>query len=84
MLLPTLLSLSLVASLARADMPTKASVILASGTELQPRLEIRELEKDVDQWNLFLLGFKSLKEVNSTDHLSYYRIAGGHSFAPLS
>jgi tyrosinase len=76
MLPPRLSSLLLAASLVPVATPLQPSVILASSTELQPRLEIRELEKDVDQWNLFLLGFKRLKEVNSTDHFSYYRLAG--------
>ncbi|KAF2423095.1 Di-copper centre-containing protein [Tothia fuscella] len=68
------------ASLVRTATPAIPSVILASSAELQPRLEIRELEKDTDQWNLFLLGFKRLKEVKSSDHLSYFRIAGIHGY----
>ncbi|KAK6428007.1 hypothetical protein LTR95_015856 [Oleoguttula sp. CCFEE 5521] len=48
------------------------------GTSPQPRLEIRQLEKDVDQWNLFMLGLTRFMATNQSEKLSYYQIAGIH------
>lgn len=47
---------------------------LVDGTH--PRVEIRELEKDEDKWNLFLLGMWRFQNMNQKDKLSYYQIAG--------
>jgi hypothetical protein len=44
--------------------------------DLQPRLEIRELAQDRDQWEVFLLGLRHMQESNATDPSSYYAIAG--------
>lgn len=46
------------------------------GTSPQPRLEIRQLEKNADQWNLYLLGMRRFMSTNETEKLSYYQIAG--------
>ena len=46
------------------------------GTSLHPRLEIRELEKNADQWNLYLLGLRRLQSIDQGDKLSYYQVAG--------
>ena len=43
---------------------------------IQPRLEIRQLEKNVDQFNIYLLGLVKFHATNQTDKLSYYNIAG--------
>lgn len=43
---------------------------------IQPRLEIRQLEQDADQWNIYLLGLVRFYATNQTDKLSYYQIAG--------
>nr|OQO21312.1 hypothetical protein B0A51_09062 [Rachicladosporium sp. CCFEE 5018] len=48
------------------------------GTSPQPRLEIRQLEKNVDQWNLFMLGLTRFMATNQSEKLSYYQIAGIH------
>lgn len=45
---------------------------------VQPRLEIRQLEANTDQWNLYLLGLARFQAVNQTDKLSWYQIAGQH------
>ncbi|KXL44734.1 hypothetical protein M433DRAFT_166430 [Acidomyces richmondensis BFW] len=45
---------------------------------VQPRLEIRELQQNEDQWNLYLLGLARFQAVNESKELSYYRIAGIH------
>jgi tyrosinase len=42
------------------------------------RLEIRDLQKNTDQWNLYLLGLTAFKNVDETSDLSYYGIAGIH------
>jgi hypothetical protein len=57
----------------------KPAVIVQKWTnpaDIHPRLEIRDLEKDPDQWNIFLLGFQRMKNMNSSDLLSYYAISG--------
>ncbi|KAF2834822.1 Di-copper centre-containing protein, partial [Patellaria atrata CBS 101060] len=46
------------------------------------RLEIRELEKIPDQWNLYILGLDSMQKMNQSGRLSYYQIGGIHG-APM-
>jgi hypothetical protein len=41
-----------------------------------PRLEIRELERNKDQLNVYLLGLQRLQNMAQNDKLSYYQIAG--------
>jgi hypothetical protein len=43
---------------------------------IHPRLEIRELERNKDQLNVYLLGLQRLQNVAQDDKLSYYQIAG--------
>jgi len=43
---------------------------------IQPRLEIRQLEKNVDQFNIYLLGLVKFQATNQSEKLSYYDIAG--------
>lgn len=43
---------------------------------VQPRLEIRELEKNADQWNIYLLGLARWQATDQRDKLSYYQVAG--------
>ena len=53
-----------------------AKVILPSQCgDFSPRLEIRDLAQDKDQWNIFLLGLKHMQEANATDPTSYYALA---------
>jgi hypothetical protein len=40
------------------------------------RLEIRELQQNADQWNLYLLGLDAFKKMDETSDLSYYGVAG--------
>ncbi|KUJ14577.1 tyrosinase precursor [Mollisia scopiformis] len=42
------------------------------------RIEIRDLQKNADQWNLYLLGLDAFKSLDETSDLSYYGIAGIH------
>jgi hypothetical protein len=51
------------------------------GTGTQPRLEIRQLEKNPDQWNIFLLGMARFMRSNQSEKLSYYQVAGGLQIA---
>ena len=48
----------------------------ASGTH--PRLEIRQLQKNTAQWNLYLLALNRFKGMSQTDKLSYYQVSGIH------
>ncbi|KAF2685861.1 Di-copper centre-containing protein [Lentithecium fluviatile CBS 122367] len=43
-----------------------------------PRLEIRELQKKADQWNLYLLAMERFKAKPRNDRMSYYQVAGVH------
>ncbi|KAF2705592.1 Di-copper centre-containing protein [Pleomassaria siparia CBS 279.74] len=52
--------------------------VVGSNTVLSPRLEIRDLQKNADQWNLYLLGMERFKAKDKTDSLSYYQVAGIH------
>ncbi|KAK3069943.1 hypothetical protein LTR53_011321 [Teratosphaeriaceae sp. CCFEE 6253] len=60
----------------RQDPVTVVTGIRAFG--VQPRLEIRQLQQNVDQWNIYLLGLAKLQATNQSDKLSYYQIAGIH------
>lgn len=42
------------------------------------RLEIRQLQQNADQWNLYLLALDRLQNVNQTEQLSWYQISGIH------
>jgi hypothetical protein len=42
------------------------------------RLEIRALQQNADQWNLYLLGLDAFKKLDETSDLSFYGIAGIH------
>lgn len=45
---------------------------------VQPRLELRQLEQNTDQWNIFLLGMQHFQNTDQSDLTSYYQIAGIH------
>lgn len=51
---------------------------------IHPRLEIRELEKNTDQFNVFLLGLQRFQNMSQDDKLSYFRVAGMFSVKPVS
>ncbi|KAF1816707.1 Di-copper centre-containing protein [Eremomyces bilateralis CBS 781.70] len=46
--------------------------------DTQPRLEIRDLEQNKDQWNMYILGLKKMQERAESDPLSWFRIASIH------
>lgn len=49
-----------------------------NGRASYPRLEIRELARNADQWNLYLLGMERFQGKDKNDRLSYYQVAGVH------
>lgn len=63
--------------LARRQQPNVAITGLTSGG-VQPRLEIRQLQQNEAQWNVFLLGLARFQATNQTNLTSYYQIAGIH------
>jgi tyrosinase len=52
------------------------SVTGVQGTGIQPRLEIRELEKNKEMFNLFLLALARFQATDQNSKLSYFQIAG--------
>jgi tyrosinase len=54
------------------------------GTSTQPRLEIRQLEKNADQWNIYLLGMNRFMRSNQSEKLSYYQVAGKSQYPQSS
>ncbi|KAL9057798.1 MAG: hypothetical protein Q9162_002139 [Coniocarpon cinnabarinum] len=46
--------------------------------DVQPRLEIRQLQQNADAWNLFLLAMRDFKGMNQNPDDSYYSISGIH------
>ncbi|QIW96023.1 hypothetical protein AMS68_001541 [Peltaster fructicola] len=55
---------------------TAVTGIIGNGSH--PRLEIRQLQQNTDQWNLFILGLDRFMKADETQKLSYYQIAGIH------
>lgn len=49
-----------------------------NGRQSSPRLEIRQLRNNADQWNLYLLGMERFMAKDKGDTLGYYQIAGVH------
>ncbi|KAI8939615.1 hypothetical protein NX059_003376 [Plenodomus lindquistii] len=52
--------------------------VCRDGRASYPRLEIRDLQKNADQWNLYLLGMERFQGKSKSDPLSYYQVAGVH------
>lgn len=51
------------------------SVVGVQGTGVHPRLELRELEKDPEMFNLFIQAFAKFQAMDQKEKLSYFRIA---------
>lgn len=49
-----------------------------TGGGVQPRLEIRQLMNDTDQFNIYVLAQQLMQETDQSDFLSFYSIAGIH------
>jgi tyrosinase len=58
------------------------SVVGVQGTGVQPRQEIRDLEKDADMWNMYLLALSRFQAMDQREKISYYQIAGRLTFDP--
>jgi tyrosinase len=43
---------------------------------IHPRLEIRELERRPDEFNIFLLGLQRFQNASQDNKLSYFQVAG--------
>ncbi|KAF2134809.1 Di-copper centre-containing protein, partial [Dothidotthia symphoricarpi CBS 119687] len=43
-----------------------------------PRLEVRELERNPDQFNVYLLGLQRFQSISQDEKLSYFQISGIH------
>lgn len=54
------------------------SVVGVQGCGVQPRLELRDLEKDAELWNMFLLSMARFQAMDQNQKISYYQIAGIH------
>ncbi|KAF9701036.1 hypothetical protein EKO04_000503 [Ascochyta lentis] len=50
----------------------------SNGRVSAPRLEIRQLKQNADQWNLYLLGMERFMAKDKNDKLSYYQVVGVH------
>ncbi|KAJ4365915.1 hypothetical protein N0V83_008537 [Neocucurbitaria cava] len=50
----------------------------SNGRASYPRLEIRQLKQNADQWNLYLLGMERFQAKDKNDRLSYYQVSGVH------
>jgi hypothetical protein len=84
-LLATIISFSS-ANPARSHNPVKrqSPPLVVTGAQdgsIQPRLEIRDLQANADQLNIFLLGLQDLKNVDQADLTSYFQVAGMRSFS---
>jgi tyrosinase len=55
------------------------SVVGVQGSGIHPRLELRELEKDAEMWNLFLMAFARFQAVDQKRKLSYFQMAGSYN-----
>jgi hypothetical protein len=54
--------------------PCKAKLTLLGSVPL--RLELRTLQQNADQWNLYLLGLDAFKKMDEKSDLSYYGVCG--------
>ncbi|KAF2402444.1 Di-copper centre-containing protein [Trichodelitschia bisporula] len=48
------------------------------GGGVQPRLELRDLQQDADQWNIYLLAMARMQAMSQDNPLSWFQISGIH------
>jgi tyrosinase len=60
----------------KTDESSFFSVVGVQGAGVQPRLELRELEKDTETWNIFLQAFARFQAMDQNDKVSYFKVAG--------
>jgi tyrosinase len=58
----------------RQNAPLAVTGVQGSG--LQPRLEIRDLQKNGDMWNMYVLGLSRMQSLDQSDYQSYFQLAG--------
>lgn len=46
------------------------------GSGIQPRLEIRDLQSNGDQFNMYLLALQRMQQLDQDDFLSYFQLSG--------
>lgn len=63
----------------------KIPVTGVTGNGVQPRMELRVMQQQYpDMFNVFLLGLRSFMQMDQSDPLSYYQIAGKSTLNRLS
>ena len=65
-------------SFAERQAPGSYYPITGATGGVHPRLEIRELQKNAEMYNLFLLALADFQALNQNNIDSYYQIAGIH------
>lgn len=56
---------------------TQTSAVVTGATGVNgTRLEIRTLERNSDQWNMFLLGLSAMQNTTQSNNESHYAISG--------
>lgn len=61
--------------------PRQSSFYAITGIKVggvQPRLEIRDLQKKPEQWNMFLLALQRFQAQTQSQRESFYQVAGIH------
>ncbi|APA08416.1 hypothetical protein SS1G_13364 [Sclerotinia sclerotiorum 1980 UF-70] len=59
-------------------MPTTGVSYTGSNSSIPLRQEIRDLEKNADLWELYILGTSMMQTINQSDIRSWYQISGIH------
>ncbi|CAD6439069.1 1e1b8ba9-904a-47e5-873c-05ef1d1af1bd [Sclerotinia trifoliorum] len=59
-------------------MPTTGVSYIGSNSSIPLRQEVRDLEKDADLWELYILGTSMMQTINQSDIRSWYQISGIH------
>lgn len=62
----------------RALEPRAVLQITGPPGPVHPRLEIRRLQNNADQFNIYLLALEALQKTSQSNKLSYYQIMGIH------
>ena len=52
------------------------SIVGVQGTGIHPRLEIRDLEKQPEMWNLFIQAMEKFQSMDQKEKKSWFQIAG--------
>lgn len=60
----------------RQSAPFPVTGLVGGSETVQPRLEIRDLQQNADQWNMYLLGLQRFQAADQNDMLSWFQIAG--------